>query len=658
MLTDETIQEVTQSVLEQGRLSKAEVRETWGLGEVEYAELQSALLRKGTSIQSGPPRTGGFEAKPRRGTVIDDSQGDQICVLAAWEQQARDRLEALLSKPQLERISGVLQLAIRQVRKHQTGIDRVANKPEMAAAVVLQHGVDLFCDSDVRSMVAVACKVKHPKKWLPGKAAAVEFVQATGFPAELAGVPAGEKQPDFEYLEPRFSLRRLEDFQLEVKDKLSTTLNHSGAHAIVTLPTGAGKTRVAVESVGDWLTKRHESQPQEEGGAVLWLAHTEELCEQAYACFKQVWEASSHVCSLHLIRFWGQYTQDLSKHQFDLRHFLRCPSVLISTPHRMANILAVHSREGDAVVDDLKRAIGVLIIDEAHRAAAPSYRSIISELKMNEHAVSVAGLTATPFRMEYLGDDPEEGTRELRAIFGRLIEPERTLGCNPRHTLQKIGVLAEPKFEDIDTTTKIRLPNTIDLDSFTEEDIERLDRILAKKTDIAQRRLTILDRLLPIAADERNAILYFGPSVNDAECMTYLLRSRGIAAAVISGNTRIGSRRRIIDDFKRGASRVLCNCEVLTTGFDAPQVTHVVMARPTVSRVLYEQILGRGLRGPKFGGTETCVVLNCIDTYPGEHPPLGYESFRRVWEEEVSCRDLFNGEVAARESLELMLQTN
>jgi superfamily II DNA or RNA helicase len=70
---------------------------------------------------------------------------------------------------------------------------------------------------------------------------------------------------------------------------------------------------------------------------------------------------------------------------------------------------------------------------------------------------------------------------------------------------------------------------------------------------------------------------------------------------------------------------------VLTTGFDAPQVTHVIMARPTVSQVMYEQMLGRGLRGPKFGGTENCVVVDCEDNYPGGRPDVGYEAFRRTW---------------------------
>lgn len=66
-------------------------------------------------------------------------------------------------------------------------------------------------------------------------------------------------------------------------------------------------------------------------------------------------------------------------------------------------------------------------------------------------------------------------------------------------------------------------------------------------------------------------------------------------------------------------------------GFDAPKVTHIVMARPTVSQVLYEQMVGRGLRGEKFGGTKTCVIIDCDDRYREQRPALGYQAFREIW---------------------------
>jgi superfamily II DNA or RNA helicase len=134
-----------------------------------------------------------------------------------------------------------------------------------------------------------------------------------------------------------------------------------------------------------------------------------------------------------------------------------------------------------------------------------------------------------------------------------------------------------------------------------------------------------------ICDDPDAQVLYFGPSVLDAECMAFLLRTRRVPAAFVSGNTRDVTRRKVIADFKSGAIKVLCNCEVLTTGFDAPRVTHVVMARPTVSQVLYEQMIGRGLRGARFGGTETCVIVDLEDNYRSDRPTLGYQAFRELW---------------------------
>jgi DNA repair protein RadD len=206
------------------------------------------------------------------------------------------------------------------------------------------------------------------------------------------------------------------------------------------------------------------------------------------------------------------------------------------------------------------------------------------------------------------------------------------LGQNPRQKLQEMCVLAKPVFETIQTPTTMRIPNMPQDNSISEEDLERIDRVMAVRADNTPRRLAILKHLRPLAKEPNHSILYFGPSVRDAECMAFLLRREEIPAAVISGNTRDVTRRQIVTEFKQRKIRVLCNCEVLTTGFDAPLVTHVVMARPTVSRVLYEQILGRGLRGPKFGGTEVCVILDCQDDFRGERPPLGYESFRKIWQ--------------------------
>ena len=474
-----------------------------------------------------------------------------------------------------------------------------------------------------------------PKRWHPGKDTAINFVIQTGFPRDMAGIPTPDVLPDYEYLEGRFRLRQLRDFQKEVKDALLERLRTPGERAIVTLPTGAGKTRVAVEAIRDWSTARYDIVVKTtDAGTILWLLHTEELCEQAYACFKQVWEGSENVCPLFLVRFWGRYTEDLAKHREKLQQSLTGPSACSFQRHtRIINLLDSKIQGSEAVVEHLRCALGLLLVDEAHRAAAPSYRRILTGLTPTDLSVSVVGLTATPFRMEYVEDDPEEGTRELKEIFRTLIEPTKTLvRQSSAKTSGDVYSGASRRLRRSRLPRRFRIPDVPDGGLLSEEDSERIDRAMAVKADNATRRLAILKRLLPLAEKPDYSILYFGPTVRDAECMTYLLRREGIAAAVVSGDTREVTRRQVVAEFKEGKIRVLCNCEVLTTGFDAPRVTHIVMARPTVSRVLYEQIIGRGLRGPEFGGTETCVILDCKDTFRGSRPPLGYESFRRIWQ--------------------------
>jgi len=455
------------------------------------------------------------------------------------------------------------------------------------------------------------------------------------FPRELVGIPTPDSLPDYEYLEGRFDLRPLENFQEEVKRKLDCVLKSQGDRAILTLPTGAGKTRVAVESIRDLLTGRYDVTGGVANQAtVLWLAHTEELCEQAHACFRQVWTNSENVCPLLLIRFWGHYTRDMVKHGAVLQGILSRPTVLISTPQRIVNLLDGHVECGESVIGGLRKSLGVLLIDEAHRAAAPSYCHIVTDLLPSERPVSIAGLTATPFRMEYDKENPEKGTRELVDIFKKIIEPTETLDENPARRLEQLQereILARPILEEIHTHTIVHLPDVSEDEGISEEEMERIDRGMALATDKTQRRLAILEHLLPLGKEQANSILYFGPSVRDAECMAFLLRREHIPAAVVTGNTRDVTRRQLVAEFKQGKIRVLCNCEVLTTGFDAPRVTHIVVARPTVSGVLYEQMVGRGLRGPRFGGTQSCVILNCQDDFRGRLPPLGYESWRDVW---------------------------
>ena len=307
----------------------------------------------------------------------------------------------------------------------------------------------------------------------------------------------------------------------------------------------------------------------------------------------------------------------------------------ISTPQKIRNILESQNNGSDdesfyEIKDFFKKNLFLLVIDEAHRAGSPTYKKIIENLSEQNDFLSVAGLTATPFRTEYL-DNPDSGTESLKEIFKNLILPEKTLGSDLskiKKELYNREYLARLKKVKVDTHMNIKLKET-DKNFISAEDVEvtsQLDMKLQSRVDRTKRRMIILDAIKEqVRKSPSGKFLYFGPTVKDVRLMTLLLRKCGYSADYVIGGRRLATRRKIIDDFKKGKLQFLCNCEVLTTGFDEPKITHLIMARPTVSQVLYEQMIGRGLRGIKFGGTDSCKILSCEDM------DMNYDEFYKIW---------------------------
>lgn len=507
------LDDIRSVLIDAGELSKDDIMAMWSLSEADYAELKAALARE-SLFNPGPKGKGGFVVQVKKRPLPSPVESDSDVLLhTAWENAAVERLAVLLNHSELEGLLDELVYTLRRARTKLTGEDRRGTKRELAMALVVQHSVDLFANSEIRALVAKKCGIDLPKRWHPGKGTAAQFVLDAQFPREFSGIPSPETPPDFEYLEGRLSLAPLQDFQMEVQRKLLLVLNKPKGRAIVTLPTGAGKTRVAVDTIRDWLTQRwSEDTLRTAGHTVIWLAHTEELCEQAYLCFRQVWQASSNVCPLQLFRFWGRYTRDFDQHRDTLLTIRERPSCLVTTPHRMARLLSDPDEPDIAVVAGaLIDSARLVLIDEAHRAAAPSYRLTLEALAAAERDVCVVGLTATPFRAEYLQGNSGAGTKELKDIFRNIIEPVSVLGDQPREELQSRGYLARPQWDSIQTSTLLKAPPLDDPENITEEDIERIDFALKKRADNPSRRLLILEHILPIASESDSKLIYFGP---------------------------------------------------------------------------------------------------------------------------------------------------
>ena len=152
----------------------------------------------------------------------------------------------------------------------------------------------------------------------------------------------------------------------------------------------------------------------------------------------------------------------------------------------------------------------------------------------------------------------------------------------------------------------------------TDDEAEKVEKekdlpaeFLKRLADDKQRNLKIIRRLLDLP--KGTSTLVYACTVEHAYFLSALLSAQGRSSGAVSSDTPITLRRALIHDFKEQKIEFLCNYGVLTTGFDAPKVECIALCRPTTSEVLYEQIIGRGLRGPKFGGTPECTIIDFAD---------------------------------------------
>jgi superfamily II DNA or RNA helicase len=195
------------------------------------------------------------------------------------------------------------------------------------------------------------------------------------------------------------------------------------------------------------------------------------------------------------------------------------------------------------------------------------------------------------------------------------------------------GVLARVENEELHSQAALSAQEVDELSRFDSLEGIEIDRLLEV---INQRLAGDTDRNEQIVERLRRAsehsILLFANSVDHATELSVRLNLSGISAAAINGGTPRSARRWFLERFQRADIRVLCNHSVLTTGFDAPRTDLILISRQVFSPVRYMQMVGRGLRGPKNGGTITCRIVTMVDNlgrFQNRHP---YHYCRRYFE--------------------------
>lgn len=453
-------------------------------------------------------------------------------------------------------------------------------------------------------------------KWSSGKRWARDFVAATGFPAIFAGVEQREKVSTILDVPPLKKPPKLADFQAGLKERMLKVLERYGdrTRCVVTLPTGGGKTRIAVEAFIDWMQPRFAA-----GKYLIWIAQSEELCEQAIACIEQMWGSREFVGPLRIYRFFGG--RDIPTEE------LRGGVVV-------ASIQQLHYRikAEDEAIEAVLKDTGAMIIDEAHRAVSAMYDTLLDRAEeiCGPDLFPICGLTATPGRA---GMNSSEETVKLVGRFEvYLVKPElgKKYETNPLRYFREHRFLARARHVLCHSGREYVLTDDDLEDMKRESDLPAgfLKRLAADR----ERNLLVVRRLLELP--EGTPTLVYACTVEHAYFLAAILTAQGRRAAAVSADTPMTIRRALVQDFKDGKIEFLCNYGVLTTGFDAPKTGCIALCRPTTSEVLYEQIIGRGLRGSEFGGTEECTIIDFADNIRRLGPPLAYARFADFWTDE------------------------
>ena len=488
------------------------------------------------------------------------------------------------------------------------------NDGPLTGVQVAQAAIATFHTGALRECRHALQHLAPPKKWA-GTPTAVAFVQSLGFGEEWAMERKARRDPFIE-VEGPYSLPTLHDYQRKIVDKMRRLIRSDGMlqdrRGMISLPTGSGKTRVAVQAMVEALRE------DEFAGGILWVADRDELCEQAVEAWRQVWASEGkQSVQLRISRMWAGQPSPLPTGDMH---------VIVASIQTLSSKI---SRQPDAYefLADFK----LVVFDEAHRSIAPTFTAVMQELGMTRwqraNEPLLVGLTATPYR----GYNEDE-TRWLvnRYSNNRLNvgafesdEPEAVIG-----ELQDMRVLARADQATIEggsfSLSDDELRQARDLPWLPESVEQRIAQDDDRTRRIVQE---YIDRIEP-----HWPTLIFATSVDHAQALAALLDLKGISSRSVSGKTDRIVRRRVVEEFRSGKIQALVNYGVFREGFDAPRTRAIIVARPVYSPNLYFQMIGRGLRGETNGGNDRCLLLNVEDNIENFEGKLAFSELDWLWD--------------------------
>jgi len=404
--------------------------------------------------------------------------------------------------------------------------------------------------------------------------------------SELLTVAFGEEVKLKGYLHP---------YQKRAKDDVMKSVAAYSARQMLQMPTGSGKTVTALEAVADVLRQPHFD------GLVTWIVDSSELAEQALQSFKELWRVrGDYPAMVH--RLFGNFNPNLAANE---------PGVVFAGFAKVHAAVQSADSEARDRVRELCRRSRFVIVDEAHHAVADTYEPIIR--KLTDDGATLLGLSATP------GRNDDIGQIELARLFGnRLISLRDDSGKHADDAigyLRRGGFLASVDFAELSTDAS---------SSSTQESM-----VCEELAQNAERNQQILEELKKCYLQGEPTIV-FACTKEHVFALVALCRAQGMDVGYVVGETPPSQRIDMLNRFRAGSLKVLINYEILSTGVDLPNVRRLVITRPVGSPILYSQMIGRALRGPRNGGNPKNTVINMRDNllnFPSAS--FVYESFRQ-----------------------------
>lgn len=405
----------------------------------------------------------------------------------------------------------------------------------------------------------------------------------------------GEEKPEEESNEWIQEVRAnanypLYSYQRDVLKTIKKILSSEKNRVMLHMPTGSGKTRTTISYICRYLVENNNSN-------VIWFANTKELLDQAYNEFIKAWEHLGDR-EIQVVKYWSKSNIDLStlKGAFIVAGLGKTHEVLMRDIGKMSAFA---------------NSVSLVIMDEAHQAIAPTYKLLLETMLITNKA-SLIGLSATPGRT---WNDPEED-RKLSDFFYRQKVRIKIAGYdNPVDYLIEKGYLARTINTTLLHNSGIELTEA-DL-SYLKDNFVLSDKVLEAISEDYLRNLAIISKI-ELLVEKHQRIILFAITKTHATVLSSLLTALGIESKVLTSETHASERTKIVKDFKISRKEnptplVLCNFGILTTGFDAPETSCAVIARPTDSLVLYSQMVGRAIRGTRSGGNEEAEIVTVID---------------------------------------------